>query len=297
MPELEPKKPKPTILIQLDTDPQPSVFDAVVAIDSGVDQLLRHGNVQAHLVRDLVHGAMFTRGGEDLRRTALFVGGSDFRSAESILNAVVQTFFDPSRISVFLDAKGANTTAAAAVLVAGHSMGDPESWDNIPVAILGYGPVGHRVAYLLARLGATVQVFSPDLGTNPPKQAEGKGRVELSSILPGGRWQVSPVQSKVLIAAGPAGVEVLPSVDRDQFPDLKVAVDLNAVPPHGLGGTKPTDADKDRDGVRVWGALGVGGLKMKIHKAVIRALFDGEPTVFDIDQVYEVGREVLAQHS
>ena len=34
------------ILIQLDSDPQPSSFDSVVAIDSGVDHLLRYGQVQ-----------------------------------------------------------------------------------------------------------------------------------------------------------------------------------------------------------------------------------------------------------
>ena len=28
---------KPKILIQLDTDPQPSVFDGVVAVDAGVE--------------------------------------------------------------------------------------------------------------------------------------------------------------------------------------------------------------------------------------------------------------------
>ena len=30
---------KPKILIQLDTDPQPSVFDAVVAVDAGADRM------------------------------------------------------------------------------------------------------------------------------------------------------------------------------------------------------------------------------------------------------------------
>ena len=33
------------ILLQLDTDPQPSTFDAVVAVDAGADVLLRHGGV------------------------------------------------------------------------------------------------------------------------------------------------------------------------------------------------------------------------------------------------------------
>ena len=58
------------ILIQLDPDPQPSSFDSVVAIDSDVDHLFRYGDVQVTSVTPLVHGAMFTRGGDDLRNTA-----------------------------------------------------------------------------------------------------------------------------------------------------------------------------------------------------------------------------------
>ena len=59
---------KPKILIQLDTDPQPSVFDAVVAVDAGVEHLFRHGGVTPANVRDLVYGALFTRGPADLGR-------------------------------------------------------------------------------------------------------------------------------------------------------------------------------------------------------------------------------------
>ncbi|HEX3726702.1 MAG TPA: methylene-tetrahydromethanopterin dehydrogenase N-terminal domain-containing protein, partial [Pirellulales bacterium] len=65
------------ILIQLDSDEQASVFDAVVAVDAGVDHLFRHGQVRPEAVPALVHGALFTRGPADLRRMALFVGGSD----------------------------------------------------------------------------------------------------------------------------------------------------------------------------------------------------------------------------
>ena len=77
-------RPKPSILIQLDTDPQPSVFDGVVAVDSGVDFLFRHGGIRPEAVRDLVYGALFTRGGVDLRRTAIFIGGSDVASSEAV---------------------------------------------------------------------------------------------------------------------------------------------------------------------------------------------------------------------
>src|SRR5436189_5043498 len=79
---------KPKILIQLDTDPQPSVFDAVVAADSGVEHLFRHGGVTPANVRDLVHGALFTRGPAELAGTAVFIGGSNVSASEAVLEAV-----------------------------------------------------------------------------------------------------------------------------------------------------------------------------------------------------------------
>ena len=133
---------KRTVLLQLDADPQPSVFDAVVAVDAGVDVLLRHGNVRPESVRDLVYGAIFTRGVEDLHRTAIFVGGSDMAAAEAIVEAVRQTFLGPMRVSVMIDANGANTTAAAAVLAARSYV----SLERTTALVLAStGPVGQRV--------------------------------------------------------------------------------------------------------------------------------------------------------
>src|SRR5580704_6205759 len=114
---------KPKILVQLDTDPQPSVFDGVVAVDAGVDQLFRHGGVTPANVRDLVYGALFTRGPAELHRTAIFIGGSNVAAAEGVLDAVRATFFGPFKVSVLFDANGANTTAAAAVLAALQGLG------------------------------------------------------------------------------------------------------------------------------------------------------------------------------
>ena len=113
---------KRKILVQLDGDAQPSVFDSVVAIDAEVDHLLRHAGVEVAVVRDLVYGAMFTRGGDDLRSTAIFIGGSNVAAGEAILAAVLRSFFGPVRVSVMLDSNGANTTAAAAVLLAGKHL-------------------------------------------------------------------------------------------------------------------------------------------------------------------------------
>src|ERR1700730_11202759 len=105
---------KRKILIQLDSDPQPSAFDRVVAIDAGADELFSYGSVRPEQVRDLVHGAIFTRGPKDLKHTAIFIGGSDVASGEKLL-AEVRKHMLPKfglRVSVLLDANGANTTAA-----------------------------------------------------------------------------------------------------------------------------------------------------------------------------------------
>ena len=106
------------ILLQIDNDPQPSSFDSVVAVDAGAEQILRYGNVQPDTIVPLVHGAMFTRGGEDLRSTAIFIGGSNVKIAEELMATVEKTFFGPVRVSVMLDANGCNTTASAAVVAA-----------------------------------------------------------------------------------------------------------------------------------------------------------------------------------
>src|ERR1700755_3156325 len=97
----------PKILLCLDTDPQPSVFDAVVAVDAGADHLLRHGSVTPEAGGDLVYGAMFTRGPADLKNTAVFIGGSDVEAGEKLLQKAKDCFFGPMRVSLMLDSNGA----------------------------------------------------------------------------------------------------------------------------------------------------------------------------------------------
>ncbi len=153
---------KTTILVQLDTDTQPSVFDAVVAVDAGVQQLLRHGGVTPDNVRDLVYGTIFTRGPADLNHTAIFVGGSNVSAGEAILEVIKKAFFGPFRVSVMFDGNGSNTTAAAAVLTALQASGGSLQ-DTRMLVLAATGPVGQRIALLLGRLGAVVAVGSRSL--------------------------------------------------------------------------------------------------------------------------------------
>src|SRR5436305_9585186 len=82
---------KRKILIQLDSDPHPSVFDRVVAVDAGADEVFSYGGVKPEAVGDLVDGAVFTRGPKDLKLTAIFIGGSDVAAGERLLQAVLQS--------------------------------------------------------------------------------------------------------------------------------------------------------------------------------------------------------------
>ncbi|OJW26974.1 MAG: MtdA bifunctional protein [Planctomycetales bacterium 71-10] len=287
---------KATILIQMDVDPQPSVFDAVVAVDAKVDHLFRHGDVTPENVQDLVYGALFTRGPSDLRRTALFVGGSDVAKAEAVLAKVRSTFFGPFRVSVLFDANGSNTTAAAAVLAATSSLGG--SLAGAKAAVLAAtGPVGQRVARLLGRGGATVAVGSRDLA-RAGKLAERLGEATGAAYTPFSNADPATTRAALegatlVVAAGAGGVQLLPAATWRALSALRVVVDLNAVPPSGVEGVEAGDQGVDRDGVKAWGALGVGGLKMKIHKRAVRALFESNDRVLDAEEVLELGRDLV----
>ena len=50
------------ILIQLDTDPHPSPFDAIAAYDADVNVVLGFGEITPDNLADIVQGAIFPRG-------------------------------------------------------------------------------------------------------------------------------------------------------------------------------------------------------------------------------------------
>jgi hypothetical protein len=58
-------------------------------------------------------------------------------------------------------------------------------------------------------------------------------------------------------------------------------------------GIEVQDNGVERDGVVVFGALGVGGLKMKIHKACIARLFEQNDLVLDVDTIAEIGSALV----
>lgn len=290
---------KHSILIQLDADPQPSVFDRVVAIDAGVDEVFSYGGVTPEQVRGFVHGAIFTRGPKHLRRTAFFIGGSDVAAGER-LSQEVRKHMIPQfglQVSVLLDSNGANTTAAAAVHAAVSHV-DPAG--SRVLVLGGTGPVGQRVARLLAALGAEVRVGSRQHNRAAAVCQAIRARYTSARVEPVASASQDELQQAlsgcaVVIAAGAAGVQLLPRAVRIAVPDLKVAIDLNAVPPLGIEGVEVTDKAAERDGVRCYGAIGVGDVKMKIHKAAVARLFESNNQVLDAEEVYALAGKAASQ--
>lgn len=284
-----------SILIQLDTDLHPSTFDRVVAVDADVDFLFSYGGVTPEQVEPLVHGAMFTRGPKDLQKTAIFIGGSNVAAGEALLAKVKKTFFGPVRVSVLMDSNGSNTTAAAAVLCARKHLSLP---DCTAVVLAGTGPVGQRAAQILAGEGANVRVASRSVERAAATCAAITSVIPNAKLTPFGTNSNSDVQTacagaQLVIAAGAAGVELLPADVLSATASLKVAIDLNAVPPAGISGVQVMDKGTDRNGIVSYGAIGVGGLKMKIHKAAIRRLFDSNDQVLDTAAIYQIGLELV----
>ena len=59
-----------------------------------------------------------------------------------------------------------------------------------------------------------------------------------------------------------------------------------------MRGIEATDKAKERDGVVCYGAIGVGGTKMKIHRSTIQWLFTANNLVLDAEEVLAIGREI-----
>ncbi len=292
---------KPKILIQVDPDSQPSSFDSLVALDSGIDQLLAYSNVKLNEIEGLVHGAMFTRGPAELNHTALFFGGSNVRATEQLVDQAAKCFFGPLRVSMMADPNGSNTTAAAAVLSAERH----GALGGRRITVLGgTGPVGQRIAQIIAKhspgdskestriricsrqvskassMCERLQAMTDTLAFEPFETANAS---EFLSAIDG---------AAVVFAAGAAGIKLLSADWMKLDPAPELVIDLNAVPPAGIAGVDVRDKAATRNSTICYGAIGVGGLKMKIHKRCIASLFESNTLTLDVGEIYEIGRSL-----
>jgi hypothetical protein len=284
------------VLLQLDTDQHPSPFDAIVAHDAGVDVLLSHGAVAPEAVRDLVQGAFFTRAPGD-SSMAVWVGGSDVSAGEMVLDEVQATYFGPFRLSAMLDSDGCNTTAATAIAL----IAKDRDLRGRRTVILGVGPVGLRSATLLMQEGCevlAVTIPADVLDTDSYHRPRGLGvaeRLGIDALEPADRAEMEAALegANVVLAAGPAGVQLLRQEVWSANPTIELLADYNAAEPVGIESVEGTDDLVEREGKLVLGALAIGGKKMKTHKACVRRLFERNDLVLNADGVYAVAKEIV----
>jgi hypothetical protein len=275
------------LLFLLDTDPVPSVFDTVVAYDGGADHVIGYANVTPENVGALVDGAIYTRGPKEKQFTALFVGGGNMVAGEALFKAVRKRFFSNFRVSVMLDSNGSNTTAAAGVALLAKAK--PLAGKKA-IVLAGTGPVGLRAAAFLHSEGAEVAITS-----------RSKARADAAAKALQDRFGFTPTAieaadnaaraaavkgTNIVFAAGAIGVQLLEEKDWQNDPTIELIADVNAQPPLGVGGVEAVDKAKERHGKIVIGALGVGGLKLKLHRACIGQLFESADKVLDAEEIY-----------
>ena len=286
------------VLLQLDTEEHPSPFDAIVAYDADVDVLLSHNGVKPEATRALVQDAFFTRGVDDLKTMAVWVGGRDVFVGEEVFAQVQKAFFGPFQVSVMLDSNGCNTTAATTIA----RIAKARSLTGDRAVVIGLGAVGLRSAVLLQQEGCEVvlsalspDVFGDDRPYRPPRGLEAARRLDLDVREPQGLEELEGMLdgAQIVLSAGPAGVQVLRRDFWAQHPTIELLADYNAAEPLGLEGTKATDDLGDHDGKLVLGALAIGGPKMKVHKTCVRRLFESNDQVLDTDAVYEIAKELV----
>ena len=82
---------------------------------------------------------------------------------------------------------------------------------------------------------------------------------------------------------------MLAASEREASSTLRVAIDLSAVPPAGLEGVDMHDKAQQRGNALCYGALGVGGAKMKIHKSALAQLFTRNDLALDAEEIYAIG--------
>jgi hypothetical protein len=264
-------------------------------------------------VRNLVLSAFFTRGIPDLKSTAVWIGGSNVDIGEQILEEARRTFFGPFKVSLMLDSNGCNTTASTAVA----KLTKQTELCGKNVLVIGPGPVGIRAAVLLAGEGCKVRLasipsdllgdhFNPELAkrtmnsgrkaaeefhNNPVSEAGGS--IQMEDVMDSVGLDGLLEKAEIVIAAGPAGLRVIPQSSWSKRSDLKWLIDFNLTEPLGIDGVKPGDDFAEYDGKRALGALAIGNPKMTVHKACIAKLFERNDLVLDTEGVYRIAKNLI----
>jgi len=299
---------RPYILHMFTPGRQMSPFDVNMAADAGYQIIVPYSEVGLDGVAAMTQDTIFSRGPKGVARTGIFIGGRDVLLAADMLQRARAAMVKPFVVSLMADPSGAFTTAAAmvacvdAALQRGHGAG---LQGRRVVVLGGTGPVGRVAGVIAAQAGAQVELSSRSgrvAAEEAARQTGARFGVELHGVSGADRaaLQVSIAQADVVLACAAAGMQVLTAEDLPFAPRLKVAADVNAVPPEGIAGVGVMDDGKALAGTAAVGigALAVGNVKYQTQHRLLLRLREGEGAqVLGFPEAFAVAREFLAERA
>lgn len=284
-----------------------SPFDINMALDAGFDAVIPYAEVTDNEVRGLVQDAMFSRSPEACPRTGVFIGGKNAIQSLDMLQTAVGSIFPPFEVSVFADPAGSFTTAAAMVAKVKKALRDRFNRDlsGARITIFGAtGVVGFCAAVIGALEGARVTLAGHDGAARVQHSADDiKARFKVEVAAADGSSSEKRAQlaaaADVILAAGPAGRQVLSAAELAGANDLLVAADVNAVPPAGIEGVGVHDDAAPFGGKRALaiGALAIGDIKYKTESGLFRRMIEagdaGKVVAFDFRHAFEFAERLI----
>ena len=275
-----------------------SPFDVNMAADAGITTIVPYTNVGLKEIVGLTQDAMFSRDPRNAVRTGLFIGGRDASVALDMMDAAKKSMFPPFQISVFVDPYGSFTTAAAMIAVVEQALRKTgtESLKGLEVQVYGAtGVVGGIVGLIAAQAGAKVTLVSHRGAEAIQGKADDFGRrygVELTCVDMKTEGKENLLnRAEVVLCCAAAGVQVLSRSDLEGAERLRVAADINAVPPLGIEGVDVNDNGVALPhGVGV-GALAIGNVKFKVQHTLLSRMQEASKAVYlDFQDAVETAR-------
>lgn len=299
---------KRSILHMFDPMPNNSPFDINMALDAGFDVLMPYSNVKLENIQNLTQDAIFSRSPSGIKKTGIFIGGRDIGLAIDMLQATKPAMVPPFEVSVFADPSGAFTTAAALVACVEKALKQTHAKalkDCKTLVFGGTGPVGIATGIIASLQGANtvlVDHLSVDTATDTAKQYNRRFGASMTGAV--AKTDADKIElladADIVFCTAKAGIRVLSAAVLAQTQTLKVAGDVNAVPPAGIEGIESKDmakplvhAQQASNAVGV-GALAIGNVKYQLQHELLKSMLSGEKPVFiDFIQAFSKARELV----
>jgi methylene-tetrahydromethanopterin dehydrogenase len=297
---------KPFVLHMLTTAKNLSPFDVNMAIDAGWVAPMPYINVEASEVRGLVQDVIFSRSAKGLKNTGIFIGGRDTKEAMDMLKMAKNSMVPPFEVPVFADPSGAFTTAAGMVAAAEREINNKfsiPSLKDLNILILGgTGPVGQIVAVIAAQAGAKVKLVGRQLEKTQRivdlcNLEFGKGEINIEAGVDADKGEYIQT-TDIAFATGAAGIELLNAELIAAAPQLKVAADVNAVPPAGIAGLDPfhdgTPIEGSNSGAVGIGALAIGNVKYQAQNRLLKKMLESDKAIYlSFEDAFDLAREYV----